>query len=198
MREAVDVTRGKHEAAAELKRVLPQFVLMMTGVARPLSCLRIVGAQKMKEISGFQLRGPICLLLLIDQKRKGDGGLFQKLPRINRATKTNRGEGRSFVSEGLIVFAQLRDVLAAKNSSVVAQKDNDCRLLVPQRAEPDFAAVAVRQSNERQFAAERIVHGGFILWCKSRSVKELVRVRVSWRPAARKRNCPTGSSLSQS
>jgi hypothetical protein len=36
------------------------------------------------------------------------------------------------------VLAQLRDMLAAEDSSVVSKKNDDCETLFPQRAEPNF------------------------------------------------------------
>jgi hypothetical protein len=57
------------------------------------------------------------------------------------------------------VFAQLRDVLATKDSSIVPQENEDSGLFVPQRSEPDFPAVAIGERYESQFVAKRIVHG---------------------------------------
>jgi hypothetical protein len=37
-----------------------------------------------------------------------------------------------------LVLAQLRDMLAAENSSVVTKKNDDRETLLPQRAEPNF------------------------------------------------------------
>jgi hypothetical protein len=39
--------------------------------------------------------------------------------------------------EGLLVFAQLRDVLAAEDSAVVAEEDEDGGIVFPERAETD-------------------------------------------------------------
>ena len=38
------------------------------------------------------------------------------------------------------VLAQLRDMFAAEDSPVVAEKDDDCGPLLPQRAKPNFTA----------------------------------------------------------
>jgi hypothetical protein len=45
--------------------------------------------------------------------------------------------------EGLLVFAQLRDVLAAEDSAVVAEEDDDGGIRFPERAEADGFAVGV-------------------------------------------------------
>jgi len=45
------------------------------------------------------------------------------------------------------MFAQLRDVLAAEYSAVVAQEDDDGLLRLPQRAEPNGALVGIREND---------------------------------------------------
>jgi hypothetical protein len=50
--------------------------------------------------------------------------------------------------------AQLRDVLAAENSSVVAQEGNDRRRICPQRSQPHLAPIAVGQKNRGERCAE--------------------------------------------
>lgn len=62
-----------------------------------------------------------------DQKRKGDAGLFAKNTGVSPVAESDGGQARSAVEEGLLVCAQLRDVLAAENSAVVAKEDQDCR-----------------------------------------------------------------------
>jgi len=46
--------------------------------------------------------------------------------------ESNRGYRRSLGAEGLLVFAQLRDVFTAKESAVVPQKNQYRRLFGPQ------------------------------------------------------------------
>lgn len=75
------------------------------------------------------------------------------------------------------MFAQLRGMLAAKDSSIVAQENNDSRLLVPQGSEPDVSSVAIRECDEGQFAAESTVHGGSIMCSGLRGVKRMPRAR---------------------
>jgi hypothetical protein len=52
------------------------------------------------------------------------------------------------------VGAQLRDMLAAEKSAVVAEKYNHRWPAGPQRAEPDRLAVAIGQFNSCQSLAE--------------------------------------------
>jgi hypothetical protein len=51
------------------------------------------------------------------------------------------------------VFAQLRGMLAAEDSSIVAQKNDDRWLFVPQRSEPDFPTITIRERDEGQLTA---------------------------------------------
>src|ERR1043165_4617446 len=56
------------------------------------------------------------------------------------------------------MFTQLRDVLAAKNSTIMAKKDYRRRRVPPQRAEADFALVGIRQDDIRERFAQRWCH----------------------------------------
>ncbi len=59
-------------------------------------------------------------------------------------TEANRGEGRSRLLDLVFVVTQLRDMLAAENSAVVTQEDQNCWLLTPQRAELDVLTFGIR------------------------------------------------------
>jgi hypothetical protein len=56
------------------------------------------------------------------------------------------------------MLAQLRDVLAAENSTVVTQEHYDRGLLLPQRTEADGLAVAIRETDVGERCAEGIGH----------------------------------------
>jgi hypothetical protein len=77
------------------------------------------------------------------------------------------------------VLAQLRGMLAAENSSIVAQKNDDRRLFVPQRSKSDLSSIAIRERNEGQLTAERTNHGAFIMSSALRGVKQLPRAGCS-------------------
>jgi len=51
------------------------------------------------------------------------------------------------------VFAQLRDVLAAKDSSIVPKKNQNGRLLGPQRAKKNLPPVAIGKNDLCELAA---------------------------------------------
>jgi hypothetical protein len=58
------------------------------------------------------------------------------------------------------VLAQLRDMLAAKNSSMVTKKQNDGGVALPQRAEADGLPVGVGKHNVGEAFAESYLHVG--------------------------------------
>jgi hypothetical protein len=119
VRKKIDIARGENETPAELKWIFPESVLMMAGFMRSLACLRIVAAQEMKKIGGLQLRSAIGLTLFVNQEGKSDPALLAKLSGVNGVAEANCGEHCSFDAKGLFMFAQLRDVLAAKDSTIV-------------------------------------------------------------------------------
>ena len=72
------------------------------------------------------------------------------------------------------MFAQLRHVLAAENSTVVPEEYDDRALMFPERAELGFASIAIRQDDSRQLATaneptETSLHGILIGWPPSSS-----------------------------
>ena len=62
--------------------------------------------------------------------------------------------------EGLLVIAQLRDVLAAEDSAVVAKEDEDDGILFPEGAEADLLAEGVGESDAGETLAEGVGHDG--------------------------------------
>ena len=59
--------------------------------------------------------------------------------------QSDGGQRGSFVMEGLLAIAQLRDMLAAEDSSVVAEKNDHGGTAGPQRAEPHLPAIGIRK-----------------------------------------------------
>ena len=104
----------------------------MPRCASSLARHRVIAPKKMQEIGVAQLRHAVSLPLLINEQRKGDSRLFAENSRVVAVAQSDGRQRRSFIPEGLLVFAQLRDMLAAKNSSIVAQKNNHGRLAGPQ------------------------------------------------------------------
>jgi hypothetical protein len=93
--------------------------------------------------------GAIGETLLVDQKGESDAGVLAKLLRVGPIAEAYSGQVRAPVSERLLLCAQLRDMLAAEDSTIVAQKDQDRRLTLPKRAEAEFPASRIRQDDRR-------------------------------------------------
>jgi hypothetical protein len=156
--ESIDISRREDEAAAELKGILAEFVLMMPGRPRAIAALEIVAASQVQQIGGAQVGDGIGLALFVDQQRESDARLFAENSCIVPVAKADGGQRRAFIQEGLLVFAQLRDVLAAKNSAVVPEKNEDGRLLFPQRTQTDFFAISVGKKDVCELPAEGFLH----------------------------------------
>lgn len=156
--ELIDVSWREDEAAAKLKGIRAKFVLMMTGRASALAAFEIVTASEVKQIRGGQVGDGVCLALFIDQQRKIDARFFAENAGVVAIAKANGGERSAFVQERLLVFAQLRDVLAAKNSSVVPQKNDHGSLALPQRTQPNFFPIRVGEHQICKPLAQSFLH----------------------------------------
>ena len=163
VREAIHISWTKNKTSAELKRILAEFVLVMTRSTGPFPADAIVFAKKMKQIRRSKARGLIRLALVVDQKRELNSCLFAKHSSVVGVTQADGRKRSSFVPEGLFLFAQLRDMFAAKNSSVMAEKDQHCGAAGPERPEPDFLAIRVGKHDFREPATEGLDHDGSIL-----------------------------------
>jgi hypothetical protein len=91
-----------------------------------------------------QTGGAVSHALLVYQKRETDAGLLSKEPSVNPVAEAHGSQAGSPILERFLVFAQLRDMLAAEESAVVPEENEDRRLLLPKRAEPHFPAVDIR------------------------------------------------------
>jgi hypothetical protein len=144
--------------------------MVAAGAGAP-SRRRVFASQEMQKVRGLQFRHSISLACFVDQKRKGDAGFVTKHPRVMAVAQSNGGKGGSFVAEGLLVFAQLRYVLAAKNSPVVPQKNQNGRSRGPQRAKTNGSPIAIGKGDLGESAVEGIFHASSILSSGSCAVK---------------------------
>jgi hypothetical protein len=130
--KSIDISRREDEAAAELKWILAEFVLMMSGRPSAISAFEIVAAGQVQQICGSQVGDRISSALFVNQQRESDARFFAENPCIVPVAEANGGKGSTLIQKGLLMFAQLRDVLAAKNSAIVPEKNEDGRLVLPQ------------------------------------------------------------------
>ncbi len=120
----------------------------------PFARLQIIFAQKVEQGSVAQANGFIGLAFVIDEKRELDAGFLAEEPRIAGIAQADDSEMRAFLLELGFKFAQLRDVLSAKDSAVMAKKDHHGRSGLPQGAKARWIAVDVRERYSGQLAAE--------------------------------------------
>ena len=131
MREPVHVARAEDKTAAQLEGIPSEFVLRMTGGFGTGARLGIITTQQMKQICAFELHYGIGLAFFVDEKREGDARFLAKGARVETIAQTDSRQVRPAIAEGLLVRAQLRDVLAAEDSTVMPQKNYHCRLADP-------------------------------------------------------------------
>lgn len=170
MHEQVFISRSKNKAAAKLERIFAQLVLFVSGGLGTLAGLHVVAAQKMEQGSVLQLNGFVGFALFVDQEREVDAGFLAEELGIAHIAQANGGQAHALPAELLFMCAQLRDVLTAEDSAVMAKKDHSSRTVGPQRAEADHLAVNVRKGDAGQLAAESIGHAGdfqgWRRWCQ--------------------------------
>jgi hypothetical protein len=170
--EAIEVSGGEDEAAAELEGIPAKFVLLVAGGASALATFEIVAAKQVKQIGGTQASDGIGLALFIHEQRKCDAGFFAEKAGVVAVAEADGGERSAFVQEGLLVFAQLRDMFAAKDSAIVAKKHDDGGLALPQRTEANFPAVGVGENDVCELLAETLFHVHLSLKSRHLSVKD--------------------------
>jgi hypothetical protein len=115
-----------------LEWVFAQAVLADSDGLSASACLHVVAAKQMQEIGVAQLNGAVGLAFFVDQQREGNAGLFAEVAGVTDVAQSNGGKLRALGLNGLLVFAQLRDVLTAEDSAVMAEKDKDGRAAGPQ------------------------------------------------------------------
>src|SRR5206468_3722704 len=158
VREAIDVPWAEDEAAAELERMLPEAMLAVSGLPGPGTGDGVVAAEEVEERGAPQAGGAVGQALLVHQQREGDPGLLAEGARVGAVPEPHRGEPRPGRAKLVLVRAQLRDVLAAEDSAVVAQEDEHPRPGLPERAEPHRVPVGVGKRRLREGGGQRGAH----------------------------------------
>jgi hypothetical protein len=158
MRVEIDVAGTENETAAELKRIRTQAMLPMAGGRSARPGFRVVTSKKMQEIRRLEAGRAIRQPLRIYQQRKCDSGLLAKEAGVASVAKTDGGEIGTLGPEFIFMVTQLRNMLAAKDSTVMAEEHDNGGTTFPQRAKPDFALVGIGQRNFSERKTERLSH----------------------------------------
>lgn len=158
--KAVDVAGTEYKGTTELEGIAAEFVLAVAGGLGAAAAFKIVAAEEMEEIGFTEVGDFVGLAVGVDEEREVDAGFFLKEAGVTGVAETDGGQGGVLFAESLLVFAQLRDVFAAEDSAVVAEKDNDRWIRLPKGAEADGIAEGIREREARKALAESIRHDG--------------------------------------
>jgi hypothetical protein len=107
-----------------------------------------------EQICALQFGGVIGGTICVNKQRKSDACLFAEYSSIVEIAHADRREIRATRVDFSLMLAQLRDMLAAENSAVVAQENDDGRLGLPQRAEPNPTLVSIGENDFGQLCAK--------------------------------------------
>jgi hypothetical protein len=158
--EAVDVAGAEDEGATQLEGVAAEFVLAVAGGLCTFAAFEIVAAKEMENVSGLEVGEFVCPAVLVNEKGEVDAGFLLKYAAVVSIAEADGGKRGVFSAEGLLVLAQLRDVLAAEDSAVMAEENEDSGIRFPERAEADGFAERVGKNNAGESLAEGFGHKG--------------------------------------
>jgi hypothetical protein len=144
VRIPIHIARPEYEAAAELERILSRLVLRKAAGFGALAVLRVVGSKQMQDVGGLETHGAVSPSLRIDQQWKCYSRFFPEQPGVLFVAQADGGQLCASRVELELMLAQLRDMLTAEDSSVMAQKDDHGGILFPQRAKPHLFAARIR------------------------------------------------------
>ena len=120
MGKEINVPRAEDETAAELKRIFAQAVLSVPGLLGSAACGKIVAAHQVEKRCHLEACLAVRSPAFVDEQREGNAGGLLEVDRVTAVSQTDRGDRSSCVADPLFVVAQLRDVLAAEDSAVMA------------------------------------------------------------------------------
>lgn len=143
MGEAIEVSGAEDEAAAELEWILLDPMLTESCLFGFLAAHHVVLAQQVEDIRFFQFHRLVCLAPVVNEEREGDAGLLDESAREDEVPETHGGQVRSPLFEVSLMFAQLRDVLSAEDSTVVPEEDDHRRTARPKQIELDRTLIRI-------------------------------------------------------
>jgi hypothetical protein len=130
-----------------LKWVLTKFHLFVTSGTSAFTRGRIVAPENMQDVAALEAGSLISFPFLIDQQREGDAGLLAEQTGVVPVAKSDGRNAGAGSLELVLVFAQLRDMLAAEDSTVMTKKRHHRRPFLPQRAQSNVVSIHVRKDD---------------------------------------------------
>jgi len=141
--EEIHVSGGEDETAAELKGMVAEFLLAEAGGASAAAGGGVIAAEEMEQIGGSEAGDAVGFAIFVDEKGERDARLLAEDSGVAEIAQADGGTARALGAERRFIFAQPGDVLAAEDSTVVAEKDQDGGGVGPQAAELHRALVAI-------------------------------------------------------
>ena len=154
MREAVNIAGAKNEACTKLEGIFAEFMLTVARCVGTFARNGVVATQQVKQVRALQFGGAVRGAIHINQKRKRNASLFPECSRIMKIAHPNRSDISSARLDFTLMLAQLRDVLAAKHSAVMAQKNDHGWLRLPHRTEAQGTLVGIGKNDCGQLGAK--------------------------------------------
>ena len=158
MNVEINVAGAEDEASPKLEGILAHSVLPVAGAPCSFPGQRVVAAEEMEQRRGSEAGRAIRLPPLVNQKGERDTGFLTEQTGVAQVTEPNGGETSPLAPECMLMLAQLRDVLAAEESAVVAKESEDRGAVGPQRAESNLVAFGVGYNDTRELRTERLLH----------------------------------------
>jgi hypothetical protein len=107
------------------------------------SGLGVVGSEQVKDVGASETHGAIRKPLLVNEQWKTNSGLLPEETGMGPVAESHGGQGGTLALKRALMFAQLRDVLAAKDSSIVPEENQNGRTVLPYRAEAMILPIAI-------------------------------------------------------
>jgi hypothetical protein len=126
------IPRRKHKTAAKLERIFSQAMLLMSGGLGAAAGLQVISTKQVKQGSVAQADGLVGFAFVVDQQWELDSGFFTEESGVAGIAQSDSSQAGAFPHEFFFEFAQLRDMLSAEDSTVVAKKHQHGRSALPQ------------------------------------------------------------------
>jgi hypothetical protein len=130
--EEIFVPGRKHKAAAKLQRIFSQAMLLMSCGLGASAGLQVISTKQVEKGSVAQANCLVGFAFVVDQEWELDSGFFTEEFGVAGVAQSDSGQAGALPLEFFFEFAQLRDMLSAEDSTIVAKKDQDGRSALPQ------------------------------------------------------------------
>jgi hypothetical protein len=135
-------------------------VLVVAGGFGALAAFEIISPEEVEDVGGFKVGNFVGLATLVDEEGEVDAGFLLEDAGVVGVAEADGGEGSALFAEQLLAFAQLRDMLATKESAVVAEEDHDGGIVFPEPAQAGGFAEGVGKNDAGELFTQGFGHDG--------------------------------------